>query len=465
MGVTTLIKNTRLYHIASEQLVDVRFGEQVQAIGQLEPHDHERVVDAGGGLLLPGLHDHHIHLAATVAARSSLDVRDVASFDEFCTRLQEQPPGPLRVFGYHESRLGKLDAARLDACVADHPVRVQHSTGKLWVCNSKQLQELALAEPPADGRSANAMADLERDAHGQPTGRLFRGDQWFAVRSRAPDLGPLDAELASYGVTGVSDASYTNDAAQANWLKNQMRCVNVFVMGDATVTGGPFKVMLDEDNLPELDACIQQVAAALAAGRVAAFHCVSYVELAFALAVLDGAGAGPGQRIEHGGLIDAPMVAELTARGCVVVTQPGFITDRGSRYRQTMTAAETQDLYRFRSLLAAGIPTLASSDAPYGPLNPWQIMAAGQMRLADDGQVLNEVECVTPEQALHGFLTHPHDPGGAARAVAVGEPADLCLLTQDWPTARRHLAEVRPGATWLAGRQTYSSLDAEPRNA
>ena len=41
----------------------------------LELAPGERVLDAAGGALLPGLHDHHIHLFSLAAARASRAVR------------------------------------------------------------------------------------------------------------------------------------------------------------------------------------------------------------------------------------------------------------------------------------------------------------------------------------------------------------------------------------------------------
>src|SRR3546814_2061233 len=40
----------------------------------LAPGPGAEVVDGEGGALIPGLHDHHLHLLATAAARSSVPV-------------------------------------------------------------------------------------------------------------------------------------------------------------------------------------------------------------------------------------------------------------------------------------------------------------------------------------------------------------------------------------------------------
>jgi predicted amidohydrolase YtcJ len=89
-------------------------------------------------------------------------------------------------------------------------------------------------------------------------------------------------------------------------------------------------------------------------------------------------------------------------------------------------------------LLAAGVSVGGGTDAPYGRPDPWAAMAA-----AVDRAPLGPGEAVSPEQALALFLAPLHDPGGHPRRVAVGAPADLCVLDRPWPEARYDLAGVR----------------------
>ena len=59
---------------AEQPLVDVRCADgSIVEIGRdLAPISGEAEIDAAGGALIPGLHDHHIHLTALAAARSSI---------------------------------------------------------------------------------------------------------------------------------------------------------------------------------------------------------------------------------------------------------------------------------------------------------------------------------------------------------------------------------------------------------
>ena len=98
-------------------IADVRLaGDRIAALGRLAPSPGERVIDARAGALLPGLHDHHIHLAALAAARASVRCGppDVGSADQLAAILARPGRGWLRGIGYHESVAGMLDRAVLD---------------------------------------------------------------------------------------------------------------------------------------------------------------------------------------------------------------------------------------------------------------------------------------------------------------------------------------------------------------
>ena len=142
-----LIKNAWLNGCA----VDLRVGEVIQQIApQLTPVIFgETVLNARGGELLPGLHDHHIHVFAAAAAYGSLDC-DVGSGavgdcrDRLAQRLRGAAgSGWIRGVSYHEQQLGELDRWALDELCSDRPLRIQHRSGKLWVCNSLGLTAAA----------------------------------------------------------------------------------------------------------------------------------------------------------------------------------------------------------------------------------------------------------------------------------------------------------------------------------
>ena len=72
--------------------------------------------------------------------------------------------------------------------------------------------------------------------------------------------------------------------------------------------------------------------------------------------------------------------------GVVVVTQPGFVLDRGDRYLREVAKDEHADPWRCDTLVEAGVGVSAGSDAPYGDPDPWRSIAAAVDRRARSGR-------------------------------------------------------------------------------
>ena len=90
----------------------------------------EPVLDACGGALLPGLHDHHLHLFAMAAGQRSLRCGPPAVHGADALRravARARPErGWIRGTGYHEAVAGELTRAELDAWRPGCPIRIQH---------------------------------------------------------------------------------------------------------------------------------------------------------------------------------------------------------------------------------------------------------------------------------------------------------------------------------------------------
>jgi predicted amidohydrolase YtcJ len=214
-------------------------------------------------------------------------------------------------------------------------------------------------------------------------------------------------------------------------------------------------VLLDDHDLPPLEDFIGAIAGARAQARGVAVHCVTAAELAVTLAAFEAAGSRSGDRIEHGGVIPEDAIPLLRALGLTVVTQPGFIRERGDRYTAEVEPHELADLYRCASLRAAGVPVAASSDAPYASFDPWRSMAAAIDRQTLSGRRLGAAERVSPVEALGMYLGAPAAPGLAARRVEAGAAADLCLLDAPLRGVLEAPSADRVRATLLGGRVTH----------
>lgn len=426
----------------------------------------EAVLDAAGGAIIPGLHDHHVHLRAQIAARASLDVsgvRDPEAFDRLVANAAgELGPGrSLRVTGWSEQSAGPLDRRRLDSLTGGVPARVQHRSGAMWVLNSPALRQSGVAGCDQEG--------VERDERGEPTGRLLRMDGWLRehLGTARQDDRPAAAfeafasQSARRGVTGFTDATPGRDQADVDDFAAMsatgvipQRLVLMAPPGlrgpaEGLVRLGPRKIILDDTSLPEVASLAGLIAGAHRAGSSVAVHCVTAEQLIVAteaLGVALGAGKpGPASadRIEHASVVPPGFARRLAALGVTVVTQPGFIAARGDDYLRDVPAAEREWLYPCASLLRAGVPVAAGTDAPFGPADPWQAVASAVSRRTPSGAVVGPAEAVPALTALRLFTAAPLEPA-RQRTVAPGQPADLCVL-------RAPLSAVlaRPSAQWV----------------
>jgi predicted amidohydrolase YtcJ len=423
---------------------DVRVGNgSITEIARgLAPRAGEEVLDARGGALLPGLCDHHLHLYALAAHARSVpcgppEVSGAQGLADALAGAAADEQGWVRGVGYVDTVAGDLDAAALDRLHSGRPVRLQHRSGALWTLNSAAVIALDLLGGQHPG--------IERDARGAPTGRLWRADDWLRARlpgSPFPDLAAVGARLSGLGITSVTDATPDLDAAAIDALTEAMAAgalaQHVHLLGAPlgrrsdgsghVPTTGPYKIVVADSALPGLAALADRIAEVHTHGRAVAVHCVSREALVLLLAAFADVGVRQGDRIEHAALIPAELLPTLAELGLRVVTQPAFLAHRGDDYLRDIPEVEHADLYRCRSLIAAGIPLAMSSDAPYGPLDPWAVMAAAAERRTRTGRIAGPLERLDAAAALDGYLAAPTDPGGPPRRVRAGAAADLLLL-------------------------------------
>ena len=429
------------------------------------PLGSHNVVDGHGGAIIPGLHDHHIHLLATDAARRSVPVgpADVAGPGELGRVLRAGPAagladGWVRATGYHDAVAGPLDRWVLDGLVGDLPVRVQHRSGAQWVLSSAACRAVGLDQDPPEG------ADLDR--HGTPNGRLHRLDGWLRERlhpSAPPDLGPLAVRLNRLGVTGVTDATPFESPEELHLLTTATTLRVQATGGPAltavdfplSLTRGPVKILLDDHDLPALDVLVDQLATAHRHDRSVAVHCVTRTSLVLALAAWQDAGSRTGDRIEHGSIVPADLVGTIARLGLTVVTQPGLVAERGDQYLTEVEPDELADLYRCRSLIEGGVAVAAGTDAPYTDPDPWAAVRAAIERRTRCGRSLGAAERVGRQRALDLFLGPLHDPAGPPRTVRIGAPADLVVLHAGLIDALDSLTSDLVAATMVRGRVTW----------
>lgn len=435
-----VVRNTDL---GADRVGDVRLSsDHIVAVGpSLEVRGTDEVLDARGAGVIPGLHDHHLHLYGWAAARDSLvlgppDVADRGAFETALSDADRRlpPESWLRGVGYHESVAGSLDRGVLDDLVPTRPVRIQHRSGIRWVLNSAALERL----PPELLQGSG----VERDPSGRPTGPLTRMDERLrdVWPSTELDFAGVSMLALGWGVTGFTDATPFTAQCQLDPLGEAVARGDVLqrvtvmsgpgahVVPPRGVGLGPVKVLLDDVTLPGSDELQTVVEEAHRGARSVAVHCVTRLQSVLATSVFVEAGAAPGDRIEHGGIIGPELVRELARLPITVVTNPGFILQRGDAYLEDVPPQDREDLYRCGSLRRSGVALAAGTDAPFGLADPWQVVRAAATRETSRGVVLGREEALSPEEALSLFFGG-ENLANRARSVAPGQPSDLVVLT------------------------------------
>jgi predicted amidohydrolase YtcJ len=391
--------------------VDVRTEHRIVEVSErLVPAAGELVLDAAYGTVIPGLHDHHVHLHSAAAALTSVrvgprEVADRESLRRVLAGMTVGEDGWIRAVGYHEAVAGPLDRHVLDDLSPAVPVRVQHRSGVLWTLNSAGLVRVGLADHP-DGRLRSA------DPNWSDT-----------LQRRETGLADVSRRLAAYGVTGVTDATPDlgiedvvkfAEARRHGELVQRVHCL------------APGKRILHDDDL-DLAALTDWIGDRHDDGAPVAVHCVTAAQLVVTIAALQSAGTRPGDRIEHAAVVPADCLADLATLGVMVATQPNFVAERGDQYLNDVPRDEHPALWRVASLLAAKVPVAMSTDLPFGDADPWAAMRAAVHRSTHSGVVLGKDERIPALTALTMFLGSPEQPV-RPRTVEPGQPGDLCVL-------------------------------------
>lgn len=419
-------------------VVDIRVAERIIAVeDRLPSRQREPVYDAAGGTVIPGLHDHHVHLSAAAAAMASTrvgpaEVRGRAQLARALARAPIGDDGWIRAVGYHEAVAGPLDRVVLDELSPPVPVRVQHRSGVLWTLNSIALARVGLPDHP-DGRLPSA------------------DPSWSATLQRNETaLQQVGATMCAHGVTGVTDATPDLDGADIvrlmeahrhGELRQRVHCL------------APGKRILHDTDL-DLDGLAAWIAERHSETVPVAVHCVTAAQLVITLSALQAAGRHPHDRIEHAAVVPDGSVAGLAHVGVTVITQPNFVAERGDQYLQDVPAVEQHELWRVATLLRAGVPVALSTDTPFGDGDPWRAMRAAVHRTTGSGAVLGADERVSAAQALGMFLGTAEEPT-RPRAVAPGQSADLVVLGAPPADVLDALDAGMVAATLIGGEVVY----------
>ena len=515
MNADLILANANVITVNGRQpaaeLIAVR-GDRIVCVGsnrELSGMDlrHSRVVDCGGGSVVPGFIDAHCHVMAYASSLLAVDCSPsaVSSVSDvrraLAERARSSPPGGwIRGAGYSEFDLKErrhLTRWDLDEAVPDHPAKLNHRSGHACVLNSAALARVGISRDTPDPVGGLIERDWET---GEPTGLLMEMDGY--LDGVVPPLGErellqgvqmVNDRLVSRGVTTVVDATHSNSTerwdvfkrlksegtlaprvtmmAGSDHLEGFLDRGVGFGSDDDDLRLGAVKIMLAVTTgtlVPSRDELRDRVLRARRAGFQVAIHAVEseVVEAAAAALLSDGPGrAGASgvmrDRIEHCSECAPALLERLADSGLVVVTQPGFLYHSGRRYLSEVAAHVQPWLYRIRSFYEAGLSPAAGSDAPVTDPVPLVGIYAAVTRRADSGETVGESQGITASQALRMWTLNgayasfqEADKG----TIEAGKLADLVLLDEDVTrVGPERIPDIKVMMTVIGGRVIWEA--------
>lgn len=437
-----------------------------------------RVVDCGGGTLIPGFNDAHCHVLATSAASLSVDCTPsaVSSIQEIKEKLRTRAAGVpegswLRATGYNEFYLKEMrhpNKQDLDEASTQHPIRLMHRSGHAMVLNSLAMEVTGISIDTPDP----TYGVIERQEQtGEPTGLILEMNNYLdglLPRLSQPELEAgiriFNDRCLSLGITSVQDASPENNLEQWDLFtglkKRDLLIPHVTFMPGAKhihkfqergihfgygINGlrlGGAKIMatMTTGSLqPPRSELRKLVMDAHLLGFQVAVHAVEaevVEEVIDAITLCPNRDvAGPYRhRIEHCSECQPHLVEKMAINGIAVVTQPSFLYYNGERYSSEVPAERKPWLYPIRSLLTGGVHLAAGSDAPVAHMNPLIGICAAVTRLAESGGKVNPSQTVSVEAAINMYTlgsAYVSFEERVSGSIEYGKRADLVLLDRD----------------------------------
>jgi len=455
-----------------------------------------RIVELRGRSLLPGFVDSHCHLASLGMAQASIDckaggMQSIRALQEAVrARAASQPAGTwIRGRGYDQSRLAeKRHPNRLDWDVVapEHPVIFTRTCGHIASVNGRALALAGITDAtpdPPGGRYdreggkhlgvAYETAQTPLQVAALPSrddfrAALLRADEAYikaggtSVHDAGGLVGPAFVpaqELHAAGRLSIRIYAFATVNSRQHPLMGLLGTGVHTGLGDARLQLGAFKVMTDgsssgptaatrdpytsnchdcgilywsQDDLDDL------IGQAHRQGFQCTVHAVGDRAIEQTLNAMDRAQRefpreGLRHRIEHCGICPPDLRARVKAQRILPIMQPAFFWEFGDGYIANYGQHRADTMFPAKSLLAAGVPVVGSSDAPVTHYAPLFGIEQALTRATSDGQVCGPDERVdlatairmhtingafaSFEESLKGSL----EPGKLADLVALGE--------------------------------------------
>jgi predicted amidohydrolase YtcJ len=473
-----------------------------------------KLIDLRGRVVIPGLNDAHNHMRIRPANWVDLQFtgpipRRSELIQAIREAAQKYPPGTFlaATIGTAIFRDTTVDRARLDGVAPSHPVILTTFTGHAAILNSAALTKLGIGENEADPLGGR----YERTSDGKLSGvlreyatvRLSRriGDM-TSDQDAISELRVTLADSAEHGITTLQIMSEKMPPGRyVDLLKQVPNSIRLRIMRmpmtstsgrdnsegqsiprnpSPLITVSGTKWLLDgvpvegtfapraakpglhffgdlQMSLPprELDAMLRET---VQSGDQLLVHVTGYPASAAMLERMQNSGAEqewvPRRvRFEHGDALFPDLIPRVKRLGVIVVEQ-GTHLDMAEIAPELMPSVGAEKSQPMRSLLAAGIPLVLSSDED-GPSNPFLEILLATKHPNHPSEAISREEAVIAYTRTAAYAEFAEKEKGS---LAPGKLADLAVLSQDiFTVPSGDLPETVSIMTIVGGKMIYDA--------
>ena len=484
-----------------------------------------KIVDAGAGLVVPGMIDAHIHLIDGGLRLASVQLRDANSREEFAERIAKFAAKPRRdgawiIGGDWDHTLwgGELpDRKWIDEATPETPAWLSRLDGHMALANSAAMRAAGVGDDVKDVPGG----EIVRDADGKPTG-IFKDNAMSLIERAMPPESQaerIEAMVAAMnylnaqGVTSVHHMGTWRDLEVYRVARRQgLMTARVYACtplgewermakeveqvgrGDEWLQIGGLKGYVDGslgshtaaffapfDDAPKdrgllvntVEDLEEWTAQADKAGLQVAVHAIGDRAIRLQLDVFERVAQRNGERdrrfrIEHSQHIDPADIPRFAQLSVVASMQPYHAIDDGRWAERVIGARRSETTYAFRSLLDVDAPLAFGSDWPVAPATPLEGIDAAVNRRTLDGEHPDgwvPAQKISAEEALRAYTS------GAAHSafrekdlgtLEAGKLADLVIIDRNIvEDGPDSIAGAKVELTMVGGRIVYEGEKGE----
>jgi predicted amidohydrolase YtcJ len=473
-----------------------------------------KLIDLRGRVVIPGLNDAHNHMRIRPANWVDLQFTDsLPKGSELLRAIREAvhkyPPGTFlaATIGTAVFRDTTVDRVRLDGAAPSHPVILTTFTGHAAILNSAALTKLGISENEADPLGGR----YERTSDGKLTG-VLREYATVRLSRRIGDLtsdkdaiAELRATLADSAERGITTLQIMSEkmapGRYVDLSKQVPNLIRLRIMRmpmtstngrdnsegqsiprnpSPLITVSGTKWLLDgvpvegtftprsakpglqffgdlQMSLPprELYAMLRETDQS---GDQLLVHVTGYAAAAAMLEAMQNSGgvqewAPRRVRFEHGDALFPDLIPRVKRLGVIVVEQ-GTHLDMTEIAPELMPSIRAEKSQPMRSLLAAGIPLVLSSDED-GSSNPFLEIMLATKHPNHPSEAISREEAVIAYTRTAAYAEFAEKEKGS---LASGKLADLAVLSQDiFTVPSGDLPETVSILTIVGGKMIYDA--------